>query len=513
MPTVCSRVLSLPPRLAGITPCRMTKNRSSVTPISRTSTTTVTHQGSSPRSDRPISAAPISALSAIGSAILPKSVTSPRRRASSPSTRSVTAATANTTNASTRHSGSSPSPWNSRTRKTGTSSSRSTVSAFAMFQALTEATGVSLIRRSLTVRHQVGTLAGDHGRGDQCTHGEAGAADQPGAAVDLGTLVGGPALDGAGDGVDLLDQHLRRSRRPVPRHAAPPARRPAGSPGRPGRATTSSSSWPSRVAASVPSSSSSRTPRRRRGGHRPGTARARRRRPRSPRGSPRSRWTGCRRSVPPPGWSSELEEALGVTEPAHPAQHRAAGVLERQVEVRQRHPASRSSPRSGRAASRPAADSSPGPARCRRPRPGPAAATRAAAGRRGPCRTTWSSRSPGPARGRPARPASAASSRTSCGRRETNEPRKVGIAQNVQRRSQPDGQLQRARWDRRPAASAPVAARTRARRRPAGPGGRAGAAGRGRPARAAAAVAGREGTCGTCVSPARMSCSRVEMSA
>ena len=106
MPTACSIVLTLPPRLAGMTPCRITKNRSSVTPISRTSTTTVTHQASSPSSDSPTSAAPIRALSAIGSAILPKSVTMPRRRAISPSTRSVTEATANTTNASTRQTSS-----------------------------------------------------------------------------------------------------------------------------------------------------------------------------------------------------------------------------------------------------------------------------------------------------------------------------------------------------------------------------------------------------------------------
>ena len=72
-----------------------------------------------------------------------------------------------------------------------------------------------------------------------------------------------------------------------------------------------------------------------------------------------------------------------------------------------RRPASRSSPRSARAASPPAADSSAGPARCRGPPPARAASSRAAAGRRGPCRTRWSSRRPGSARGRPARPASA----------------------------------------------------------------------------------------------------------
>ena len=49
--------------------------------------------------DRPINAAPVRALSAIGSATFPTSVTSPRLRARSPSTRSVIVATAKTTKA------------------------------------------------------------------------------------------------------------------------------------------------------------------------------------------------------------------------------------------------------------------------------------------------------------------------------------------------------------------------------------------------------------------------------
>ena len=63
----------------------MTQKRSSVTPTSRTRITTVTHQGSSSRIDSPISAVPVSALSAIGSASLPNSVTWPVRRAIIPS--------------------------------------------------------------------------------------------------------------------------------------------------------------------------------------------------------------------------------------------------------------------------------------------------------------------------------------------------------------------------------------------------------------------------------------------
>ena len=71
--------------LAAITPCLITASRSRVMPISRTSTTRVIHQARSPSMESPISAEPVSALSAIGSAILPKSVTWPRLRAMCPS--------------------------------------------------------------------------------------------------------------------------------------------------------------------------------------------------------------------------------------------------------------------------------------------------------------------------------------------------------------------------------------------------------------------------------------------
>ena len=92
----------LPPRLAGITPYRMTQNRIKVMPHSRASTTIVTHHHSSPMIDSPMKAMPVSALSAIGSISLPKSVTRLRARAMSPSIRSVRIARVNTTNAQTR---------------------------------------------------------------------------------------------------------------------------------------------------------------------------------------------------------------------------------------------------------------------------------------------------------------------------------------------------------------------------------------------------------------------------
>ena len=62
----------------------------------------VTHQGSSPRIESMTRAEPMSSLSAIGSAILPKLVISPRLRARSPSSLSVYMATAKIATATQR---------------------------------------------------------------------------------------------------------------------------------------------------------------------------------------------------------------------------------------------------------------------------------------------------------------------------------------------------------------------------------------------------------------------------
>ena len=99
---ICSSVFSLPPWLAAMTPRLMTAKRSAVMPSSRARISPVTHQGSSPSADSVISAAPVSALSAIGSAILPKSVTRPRLRASWPSRKSVNDAPPNAASAPSR---------------------------------------------------------------------------------------------------------------------------------------------------------------------------------------------------------------------------------------------------------------------------------------------------------------------------------------------------------------------------------------------------------------------------
>ena len=225
---VWTNVLALPPRLAGIIPWRSTQNRSSVTPISRPMITTVTHHGTRPSTDSPISAAPVSALSAIGSAIVPNAVTRPRRRASSPSSRSVSAATANTPNAASRQPVFVPSSTNSATRNTGTSSSRTTVSTLAMFSsgggpAGADGTRCPRVTRGRPRRGERRCGAAAHAArrrrsapsvpiDDRRAPGrrrlEPGAALEHALAVDLGGLVRGPA--GALEVLVLgrLDQHL-----------------------------------------------------------------------------------------------------------------------------------------------------------------------------------------------------------------------------------------------------------------------------------------------------------------
>jgi hypothetical protein len=115
--------------------------------------------------------------------------------------------------------------------------------------------------------------------------------------------------------------------------------------------------------------------------------------------------------------------------------------------------------------------------------------------------TSTSSRTPWPA-------SHAASVSTSCGRRDTNEPRKVGIAQKVHRRSQPLASFS--------AAVGPSPSRIRSGCGPdagASPAGRSGRDGVGRSAGAIGSSRRRSrGTCDTCASPARIPCSRAEMS-
>ena len=139
--------MSLPPRLAGMTPCRITQKRMSVMPSSRARMTTVIHHGISPIIDSVMKPAPVSALSAIGSATLPKSVTRPLARARSPSMRSVMMATAKTPQAHHRVPVSSP-PWRSTSQtKTGTSRMRMTVRALGRFHGLGARVVLSVLMR------------------------------------------------------------------------------------------------------------------------------------------------------------------------------------------------------------------------------------------------------------------------------------------------------------------------------------------------------------------------------
>jgi hypothetical protein len=136
MATAWSVVLMRPPWLAGMTPYFFTTKRIRVMPHSRTSRTMVTHHQSTPMIDSPTNAMPVSALSAMGSASLPKFVTRPRLRAMSPSMRSVIISSTNATNDQMRSSTSSPASLRSSHPNTGTPTIRNTVSAFAMFRLL-----------------------------------------------------------------------------------------------------------------------------------------------------------------------------------------------------------------------------------------------------------------------------------------------------------------------------------------------------------------------------------------
>src|SRR5699024_8432186 len=133
-------VLILPPRLAGSTRVRSIMRRIMVIPHSRSRITIVIHHQISPKRDIVIQAAPVRNLSAIGSAILPKFVTSPLARAMSPSSLSVYIATENITTASQRacmdSSPNVPDCQRAQT-KNGTNSMRILVSTLGRLNALT----------------------------------------------------------------------------------------------------------------------------------------------------------------------------------------------------------------------------------------------------------------------------------------------------------------------------------------------------------------------------------------
>ena len=153
----------------------------------------MTHHQMSPTIERPMKAIPVMALSAIGSAILPKSVIRLCLRARSPSILSVIIATAKIPNAIQRHITESPPSWSSAQPKAGTMAMRSTVRMLAMFQLDTWLCSV-VIRGSLPRSRSTPSVA-SHRRGDEVTHAGAVGTGQQCRTVHLGALVGGASLD------------------------------------------------------------------------------------------------------------------------------------------------------------------------------------------------------------------------------------------------------------------------------------------------------------------------------
>src|SRR6185312_9478583 len=211
---ICSSVFSLPPWLAAITPRLSTAKRSAVMPNSRARIRPVTHQGSSPITDRVISAAPVSALSAIGSAILPKSVTRPRLRASCPSRKSVADAPQNAASAANRQP---VPPCTRQNTKTGTRKILTTVSTLATLTRPTGAGAGTAAPRGLGPDASFTTVTGSrasdqigaHGLHHPCGHEVAGSertvGEQRRRPVHVRCLVRGAALVPAV--AALFDQH------------------------------------------------------------------------------------------------------------------------------------------------------------------------------------------------------------------------------------------------------------------------------------------------------------------
>ena len=206
----CSAVLILPPRLAAITPYRIMKNRMTVMPHSRPSTRMVTHHHSSPMIDSPMNAIPVSALSAIGSMSLPKSVTRLRARAMSPSIRSVAMAAMKTPAAHQRDVTSWPSIRSSSQPNSGTSRMRSVVSAFGQVP-VARLSGLRLHAANLLPharprRGRHPTLRSRRPRTMSPISGPRRDVDDRGRTVDLRPLAVGAAL-GVG-AVEALDQDV-----------------------------------------------------------------------------------------------------------------------------------------------------------------------------------------------------------------------------------------------------------------------------------------------------------------
>src|SRR5690242_14052317 len=165
--------------------------------------------------DRPTNAIPVIALSAIGSAILPKFVIRLCLRARSPSILSVIMANTNSPYASQRQPLLSPPSCSSAQPKNGTITMRRVVRALGTFQLLCcGSVNVPPSDRLCTVlvdllRNEVDALGGGDDRLDHVTHPDiAGQPGQGGGPVDLRTLAGGASLSGTRSVlVEGLHQH------------------------------------------------------------------------------------------------------------------------------------------------------------------------------------------------------------------------------------------------------------------------------------------------------------------
>ena len=251
--------MSLPPRPAAMTPCRITQKRRSVTPTSRTRMTTVTHHGSSPSSDSPTRATPMSALSAIGSAILPKLVTRPRLRGDravdvvgerSPPRRRRTPRPATRRRPVRRGAAASRTPAReaagARSARWAGSTARTRPPGWRSGRRAAASRGATSATRSTPSRRD------DHGVDELADRGASGAAQGRGA-VDLGALVRPPAPR-RGPRRPLRPARAR-ARRSAPRPDRSSAPRRARDRGRRGRDDLARGSLSSNAAASVPSSS------------------------------------------------------------------------------------------------------------------------------------------------------------------------------------------------------------------------------------------------------------------
>ena len=292
---------------------------------------------------RPMNAIPVIALSAIGSAILPKLVIRLCLRARSPSILSVIIARQNSTHATQRQPIDEPPSCSSAQPKNGTITMRSVVSALGTFQLLTSRACSGAARAGSSTLLRTCDRDGRRGRRPrsrppppESCHRPPHGPVRPSSVVDPSTS--GPWC-AARPSTHTVRPPTRRGPRPArrsaPRRAGRSAPRPGRSRGRPARRSRPRRACPRSARPRCRPRRSSRRSRSRRAAPR---LRKSHRTSRSVLGLPREAddevRAGARLGSLRPRLVEQPEERLGVAEAAHPAQHRVRGVLEGQVEVR-----------------------------------------------------------------------------------------------------------------------------------------------------------------------------------